>query len=487
MRSLYHVDFLNILGWSLVDSLWQMGALWLLYSLLTANGKAFSATARYFLALLTVAGGTIWFLAGLLLRCLHVRPGLSYPVELLSTFGMKASLPAYITSMISLVYLAVLIVLAGRLLYHYRSTKRIYTAGVSATPEPLQACLAALQHKLDLVGEISLQLSEKVVTPITIGFIRPVILLPVAAVSQLSLPQLEALIAHELFHIKRHDYLLNLGLAVAGQIFFFNPFARRLIEIARKDREAGCDDAVLQLGYTPGDYARALYTIGKNQGAIASRLAMAAAGKGGKPLLQRIRRILRQPVEPVALGRPLFMLALILLIVPNLKRESGHSHPMSTTVGNTVVAAPAASGAPAPAPTAGSSPELEPALLLNESQKDAIARLQDGVGAPRKKAADHGSREPDRQAIVLSETTQPDTPDRQTAQEPDGELMNTTHYVSGLTKPVAFAMPEKKPAVPPEQTPLGRTLPYVPASTFYYPERAPVSETDSSGRQSIRL
>src|SRR5690349_20680051 len=68
MSHIYQSAFLEALGWSLLDSLWQMGSLWIVYTLLTLNGKKFSSSARHGLALLTIAGGTAWFFATLFLN-----------------------------------------------------------------------------------------------------------------------------------------------------------------------------------------------------------------------------------------------------------------------------------------------------------------------------------------------------------------------------------------------------------------------------------
>lgn len=532
MRPIYHADFLDVLGWSLVDSLWQMGVLWLLYILLTANGKRFSASVRYFMALLTIAGGTVWFLAGILLHYHGAFAGPSHPFGSLQGYGFRAALPAYISPLISLAYLATLIMLGGRLLYHYRATKQLYSQGLLPSPDRLQHCLAELQHKLDLVGEVTLRLSEKVVTPLTTGFIKPILLLPLAAVNQLSMQQLEALIAHELFHIKRNDYLLNLGLSAAGQLFFFNPFARWLLEAARKEREASCDDAVLLLGYNTNDYARALYTIGKNQ-AVAGHLAMAATGKGGKALLQRIRRILHQPVEPVSLYRPLFCFVLVLCVVVSLRRESPlplvPAAPNGTATARARTDHPATSLSPSslystteaipkPSKSTGTynAPSIQsmPAAITEtpgslagiskehpekQNKKDEIS----GSPAPSNPAietvaggdlqnTDEGSHNAGEKPAAATEliTSAPQS-DGNVSLLPDGPSDATdettgapAYYVSGIPESAAFSLLEKKPVVP-EPTPVGRTLPYVPASTFYYPEQAPGA--DSTERRSIRL
>jgi hypothetical protein len=128
-------------------------------------------------------------------------------------------------------------------------------------------------------------------TPVTLGVIKPVILLPVAAVNHLSLKQAEAIILHELNHIRRNDYLVNLLIACVDVILFFNPFARLLTSIIRKERENCCDDMVLQFCYEPATYARALLSLEQNR-INTNELALAATGKDKHFLLNRVKRIL---------------------------------------------------------------------------------------------------------------------------------------------------------------------------------------------------
>src|SRR5687767_1436388 len=68
MSLVFQSAFLKALGWSLLDSLWQMGILWLFYIALTRNGKKYSSLLRHNLALLSLAGGTIWFIISLVIN-----------------------------------------------------------------------------------------------------------------------------------------------------------------------------------------------------------------------------------------------------------------------------------------------------------------------------------------------------------------------------------------------------------------------------------
>jgi hypothetical protein len=128
-------------------------------------------------------------------------------------------------------------------------------------------------------------------TPLTLGFWKPVILLPMAAVNHLSIEQTETVILHELYHIKRNDYAVNLLIAVIDLLLFFNPFSRFITDIIKKERENSCDDLVLQFRYDPHTYVKALLLLEEKR-MNHPQLTVAATGKNRYFLLNRVRRML---------------------------------------------------------------------------------------------------------------------------------------------------------------------------------------------------
>jgi bla regulator protein BlaR1 len=113
-------------------------------------------------------------------------------------------------------------------------------------------------------------------------------LIPVAAINNLTPHQLEAVILHELSHIYRYDYFLNLILSFIKTVLYFNPFVKLLVKSVEKEREHSCDEMVLQFQYKPGEYASALLRLEQNKH---RQMVMAAAGKN-HDLLNRIESIL---------------------------------------------------------------------------------------------------------------------------------------------------------------------------------------------------
>lgn len=309
--------FLKALGWSLLDSLWQMGLMWLVYVCLTANGKKYQARQRHTIALLSLTGGTVWFFVTLVINFYRAAAAPEivtiYASEQLSGQSLMARVATFLEPALpylSVAYLVVAAFLFIRFYRHYFHIRQLYTTGIQkAHPEWRVFLQQALQH-MGIKKKVTIWFSSLVDTPLTVGFWKPVILLPVAAVNHLSIQQAEAIILHELNHIRRNDYLINLLIACTDIILFFNPFSRFLSNIVRKEREHSCDDFVLQFRYDAAAYAKALLTLEQNRGLATSSLTLAATGKNQHLLLNRVKRILTK--ENTSAPLPQRMIAFLL-------------------------------------------------------------------------------------------------------------------------------------------------------------------------------
>ncbi len=165
--------------------------------------------------------------------------------------------------------------------------KRHHTAPAS---HEWQQRLAALARRMRVRGRdaISLRVCANIRTAAVIGWLRPVILVPASALTGLAPHQMEAVLAHELAHIRRHDYLVNLLQSVVETLFFYHPAVWYLSRRVRLERENCCDDDAVAVVGDPVTYAGALTDLEMlRQGAPA--LAMAA---NGGSLLRRVERLL---------------------------------------------------------------------------------------------------------------------------------------------------------------------------------------------------
>ncbi|PSR55429.1 hypothetical protein AHMF7605_18920 [Adhaeribacter arboris] len=153
--------------------------------------------------------------------------------------------------------------------------------------------LANMAHSLRVKQSVRLFESALVKTPLVIGYLKPIILLPFGTIASLSPEQVEAILAHELAHIYRKDYLFNMLQAFVEILFFFNPAIWWMSDYVRVERENCCDDQAIAVCGNPLIYARALASL-ETIAVKSPRLTLAFAGKDGS-LLGRIKRLVQQP------------------------------------------------------------------------------------------------------------------------------------------------------------------------------------------------
>ncbi|HEV2481166.1 MAG TPA: M56 family metallopeptidase [Puia sp.] len=154
-----------------------------------------------------------------------------------------------------------------------------------------QERLQALAVRLGVGKTVALIQSAYVRVPVTFGFLKPSILVPLGMLTNLPADQVETILLHELAHIRRNDYLANLLLHITEALFFFNPGLRWIASLIREEREACCDDMVLNTADRTS-YFEALVAFGENS--FARQGYALPLSKGKTDLLWRIRRMLNQ-------------------------------------------------------------------------------------------------------------------------------------------------------------------------------------------------
>ena len=170
--------------------------------------------------------------------------------------------------------------------------------------------------------------------PSVIGTIRPVILLPVAALTSLTPDQIEALLAHELAHIRRSDYAVNIAQTLAEALLFFHPAVWWMSARIREEREHCCDDIAVDVCAEPVVYASALAEIASWR----RRDLVLSLGAADGALLARVRRILHEPeAHTLRAGTGSIALALALAILVTagaVVRSSSEEPPLSVATSN---------------------------------------------------------------------------------------------------------------------------------------------------------
>jgi BlaR1 peptidase M56 len=226
------------------------------------------------------------------------------------------------------VYIGLLLLHTVQFIKRFASLYFIRNRQLLKAPVDTRIFTAQTALHIGIRKKVTIWLSENVEVPSVIGFFKPIILLPVAALIHLTADQAESIILHELAHIKRNDYLVNLLQSFIELVLFFNPFAKLLGHAARKERENCCDDWVLNYQYNKHDYAAALLMLEQQR---TQRVTLAlAATNGKKNLLGRIKRLfVAKPQTSINFSQQIklvfvsmLLLAGMFFLLPTVKRQA---------------------------------------------------------------------------------------------------------------------------------------------------------------------
>ncbi|MEA2711514.1 MAG: hypothetical protein QOF78_4115 [Phycisphaerales bacterium] len=203
--------------------------------------------------------------------------------------------------------------------------------------ERLRDVLDRLAQQIGVTRAVRLLENARVDVPAVIGVLRPVILVPIALLNDLSPQQVEAILAHELAHICRHDYLINLIQSAIETLLFYHPATWWISMNIRRERENCCDDIAAHVCGDGRAYAAALAALEQRRNsAIVSHLAPAATGAGaGGDLLDRVRRVLKLPPLRRRISRTRSIaaaaLALACVVLPLFVTAAEKPSPPTTT------------------------------------------------------------------------------------------------------------------------------------------------------------
>ena len=190
----------------------------------------------------------------------------------------------------------------------WMAAQRMRREGVCAAPPEWQTRLGQLAHRIGVWKPLVLLESSLAEVPVVIGLLRPAILVPAGLLAGLPPEHLEAILLHELAHIRRFDYLVNLTQTLVESLLFYHPAVWWISGLIRAERENCCDDVVVAVQGDAREYAAALVTLEERR-SVGREPALAATG--GK-LMNRIRRLLNQPEEPRAAAALILSMGLLL-------------------------------------------------------------------------------------------------------------------------------------------------------------------------------
>jgi beta-lactamase regulating signal transducer with metallopeptidase domain len=308
-------------GWSIFHSLWQGAIIYGLLFLGLTTIPRLSARWKHNLAFgaicMMFAGFLLSFVSNLKVPAtalkIHFTPGIALTPEL-NTAGEGTSIGVfaerYFPYLVAL-YAAGVLVQIGMLIYSYRRLELVKAAADSVVPQLWQQRFEQVLAELRIKRAVQFKLSDKVNVPLVIGFFKPLILFPLSMATQLDIQQVEAILIHELSHVRRNDFLLNLIKTGIETILFFNPFVWLSSRFIRIEREHDCDDRVVKFTGTPLTYAHALLKIEILKEKDTPALSLAASGSS-QHLYHRIKRITDMKTTYMNAKQRIFAVALTL-------------------------------------------------------------------------------------------------------------------------------------------------------------------------------
>ncbi|NJD22348.1 MAG: hypothetical protein FIA82_06710 [Melioribacter sp.] len=305
-------ELIKAIGWTIFHSLWQAAMIAVLLSgILLITGKK-SARLRYNFSFAALVLIFLFSLATFIqvydpsgnsaYPDLSVRSSNTVSSQLLtnvsgteisnSSLSFVKVIEYYFSQNVSVI---VTLWLLGFLLFSMRFiggvlyVQRLKTVGTRPLDVFWSYRLKELSGSIGIKKPVLIYESTKVKTPVAMGYLKPVILLPLGMLTGLPQDQVEAIIIHELAHIKRYDFILNLIQTLIETIFFYHPVVWWITSTINSERENCCDDLTLKLCSGSLVYFKALYNL-QQICSEENELALAAIGKKNQ-LFRRINRM----------------------------------------------------------------------------------------------------------------------------------------------------------------------------------------------------
>jgi len=335
-QSFIEEKYLEALGWTLLHSVWQIALIsMLLWFALAMMNKKTSVwrynTALSALALIFITGCWTFLYQ---LESAGNKPFLTYTADIkvdhasvissnvvdYEAYAEEGSMVDYVLLKLEhyLPYLVNLWVL-GAMFYIIRlagslyDLEKLHKKHHEAVPSLLLRKVNSLSASLGIFRKVEVFKSSLVHSPITYGMVKPIIILPASLLFSISPEQLEAIVAHELAHIKRNDYLVNLLQSFMEVLFFFHPCFWWINGQIKEERENATDDLAIAVGINPAVLAYGLAEVANFSNCPTPEMALAASGSRNLTL-QRIKRILGKKTSPPKLS-PLFPITMIVAII----------------------------------------------------------------------------------------------------------------------------------------------------------------------------
>ncbi|SEM35491.1 Signal transducer regulating beta-lactamase production, contains metallopeptidase domain [Chitinophaga rupis] len=376
----YTTDLVTALGWAILHSTWQALLIFGCLRIVLKLWPTATASTKYNLSFISLAGIFGWFVVTLFQQLdavtqVHAiaNPAaaaspilLNIPVVYQNQQELTWAFPnlEFCFPILVALYMAGVGVMCIKLFADLAQLQQIRKQQGLPADTAWEQYLRKLSKQLQIPRKVKLLVSQHIQVPVMMGFLKPVILVPIAMFNNLSAEQLEAILLHELAHVKRNDYILNIFQSIVETTLFFNPFVWWISKYIRLEREHCCDDMVIAHTVQPLHYAKALVALEEYR-FTTNPMAMAAADNK-QHLFYRIKRIMEMKTSHLNYSQKLMAVLIIavgLTAIAWITPSARQDNKAATTAGKPLMAAvhtttpanqdtvPAKSGTPVPAPT----------------------------------------------------------------------------------------------------------------------------------------
>ncbi len=339
MNWLQHIlsdDMQNALGWTVVHSLWQGIVIASLMAIVLMSFKNLTSHSRYWIA----NGALLMMLASSIMTFLWLSrtPSISnenvnnifllqqdgtHLAKNVANQGVIYQLLSFFNEHISFIVIAWLIgvvffivrMMGGLMYIEILRNRHLHPLSIE-----WQSRMNLYKNRLKINQAVELSESALIAVPMVVGWLKPLILIPIGTINNMSVAQVEAILAHELAHIAGRDYILNIIQTIVEILFYYHPAVWWISANIRAERENRCDDIAIRLCGNSLTYAKALLAIQEmqHQNIRTYGLAMTFSGQRKGFLLKRVKRILNQPQNRSNIMEKFAATGLLLAVVTTL-------------------------------------------------------------------------------------------------------------------------------------------------------------------------
>lgn len=430
------------LGWTLLHFLWQGAALAAIYAVLMLTLRSAAPATRYGAALgclimlaLTPAATFVYFassatpavaptgLSGSLLAAIPVQNTVSWAGVV--DHGLRPYLPWLV-----LIWFAGVCIASVRMLSGWRRVRQLRVCIDPRLTDPWRHALDTLRHRMQISVPVQLASSTLIRIPMVIGWLKPIILIPPCVLAGLDSRQIEMILAHELAHIRRHDYLINLLQAVVETLLFYHPAVRWVSHQMRLEREKCCDRLVVDLSGDAIGYARALTNLEAIRG---SELGWGLGASGGA-LYDRVQTLVAPRNNAASGSVAALLIAFAALIgTANLLRTPPHDAAavMPAPIQRLIVPSRSQSPVQRNSDSLTTEKQSKPHQVRHQpttpatSPGQAVKKTTAGISRPVAPATPTAAQSTDKQSVESAPQQAPPMPANQveqTARQPDANV-----------------------------------------------------------------